>query len=85
MEAPRITAVVCAYWQERFGNVDQIVKDILDSTVVPDTIIILNNNQSFPNRFDKWQKRGVKITKAGTPRPEGSTSRGSSLRLIGTF
>lgn len=71
MDPARVTAVVCAYWQERFGNVDQIVEDILGSTVVPDTIIILNNNQSFPNRFDKWMKEGVKIVKGWNTETRG--------------
>lgn len=58
----RITAVVCAHWFERFNNVDCIVADLLEGTTRPNTIIILNNNPYFPDRFKRWEERGVKVT-----------------------
>jgi hypothetical protein len=60
----RVTAVVCAFYPERFDNVDRIVGDILAGTAVPDTIIILNNNPEpkHANRFDAWKESGVRIT-----------------------
>ena len=40
----RVVAVIVAFWQERFENVRQIVKDLHASTRPPDNILVLNNN-----------------------------------------
>jgi len=50
--APRVVAVVCAYWPSRFGNIEQIVKDLQDGTVVPDKILVLNNNKDHQLEFE---------------------------------
>jgi hypothetical protein len=61
MASPRVTAIVCAYYPERFANVDLIVRDLLDGTRPPDAVIILNNNEQHPNRFDDFKTEGVRI------------------------
>lgn len=38
-----VTAVVCCGWSQRAGNVAQIIHDMRAATVVPDTIIVLDN------------------------------------------
>lgn len=48
---PRIVAVICAYWPSRFKNIERIVKDLLEGTVVPDRILILNNNKDHQLSF----------------------------------
>ena len=40
----RTVAVICAYWPERFDNVRQAVEDLYNGTVLPDRVIVLNNN-----------------------------------------
>ncbi len=40
----RVVAVIVAFWQERFENVRQIVRDLHASTRPPDNILVLNNN-----------------------------------------
>lgn len=42
--APKVTAVVVAYWPSRFESIPSIVEDLLAGTRVPDHIIVLNNN-----------------------------------------
>lgn len=49
---PTITAVVCAYWAPRFANVERIVSDLLAGTVVPDRILVLNNNPDHQLAFN---------------------------------
>ena len=44
---PRVVAVIVAFWQERFGNVKQIVRDLQASTRPPDNILVLNNNPEY--------------------------------------
>lgn len=61
MASPTVTAIVCAFYPERFGNVDIIVNDLLNGTVKPNNTIILNNNEEHPNRFDDWKDRGVHV------------------------
>lgn len=63
METPRVTAVVCAYWPERFDNVELIVRDMLAGTVKPDTLIVLNNNPAYDlsNRFAEYYQQGVRV------------------------
>jgi len=48
---PTLTAVVVAYWPERFGNVDRIIDDLQTCLRPPDTLIVLNNNPECPERF----------------------------------
>ena len=43
----RVVAVVCAYWETRWDNVHQIVSDLRNGTVVPDRILVLNNNKKL--------------------------------------
>lgn len=52
VENPRLTAVVTAYWPERFDNVERIVQDLQSCTRPPDTLIVLNNNPEHRGRFD---------------------------------
>ena len=48
-----VTAVICAYWPERFANVVHIHHALrVTSTVTPDRIVILNNNPEHKGRFD---------------------------------
>lgn len=61
MASPSVTAIVCAYYPERFVNVERIVNDLLDGTRKPDTLIILNNNEDEPEYFEDYKSRGVKI------------------------
>lgn len=56
-----VTAVVCAYWPERFGNVEIIVHDMLNGSVVPDTIIVLNNNPDHPDALNQLRDGPVKV------------------------
>lgn len=49
---PRVTALVCAYWPERFDNVRQAVQDLQNGTVMPDRILVLNNNPSHQLSFE---------------------------------
>lgn len=44
---PRVVAVIVAYWPDRHDNVRRIVNDIKNGTVVPDRIIVLNNNKDY--------------------------------------
>lgn len=46
-----VTAVVCAFWPERFANVERIVVDLQHGSVTPDRIVVLNNNPDHPCRF----------------------------------
>lgn len=73
MESSRVTALVCAYWPERFDNVDRIVWDILCGTKVPDTVMILNNNPDLEHahRFDEWKEAGVKVTQGWNTETRG--------------
>lgn len=48
MASPRLTAVVCAYYPERLDNVMRIVTDLKSGSRPPDTIILLNNNETHP-------------------------------------
>lgn len=48
----KVTAVVCAYWPNRFPNIQQIVDSLRSSTRPPDTIIVLNNNPEVQLSFD---------------------------------
>jgi hypothetical protein len=52
--APTLTAIITAYWPERFENVERIIRDLKGSYRVPDTIIVLNNNPEYPDYFDKF-------------------------------
>ena len=61
MASPRVTAIVCAYYPERFDNVDRIVTDLLNGTRKPDTIIVLNNNEHHQDRFDELKTEGVNV------------------------
>lgn len=48
-----VTAVICAFWPERFDNVTRIHHDLTAiSTVKPDRVIVLNNNPEHRGRFD---------------------------------
>lgn len=49
---PRVTALVCAYWPERFDNVRRIVQDLQGGTVAPDRILVLNNNPAYQLGFE---------------------------------
>jgi hypothetical protein len=40
-----VTAVVCAYWPQRFENVQRIVDDLQKGTIVPDRILVLDNSK----------------------------------------
>lgn len=40
----RVTALVVSYWPSRIENVKTIVNDLRAGTVVPDEILVLNNN-----------------------------------------
>lgn len=40
----KITAVIVAYWPDRFPNISAIVRDLLANTLQPDHIIVVNNN-----------------------------------------
>lgn len=42
-----ITAVVCSYWENRRQNVPKIVDSFRSGTVVPDHIMVLNNNPDY--------------------------------------
>lgn len=42
-----ITAVFCSYWRERSRHAQLIVKALLGGSVVPDKIIIFNNNNTL--------------------------------------
>lgn len=46
-----VTAVICAYWESRISNVQRIVDDLKSGTVVPDKIIVLNNNRKLNMDF----------------------------------
>ena len=61
MAPPRVTAVVCAYWPERFKNVGQIVNDLCAGTRAPDHIIILNNNPDHPRQFEHLKRPGIDV------------------------
>lgn len=39
-----ITAILCTYWKERYTNAETIVNALLTGSVVPDKIVIFNNN-----------------------------------------
>jgi hypothetical protein len=39
-----ITATVCTYWPRRRDNVTRIVRDLLAGSMVPDHIVVLDNN-----------------------------------------
>jgi len=41
----RVVAVICSYWKERIPNIEKIVQDLHAGTVVPDRILVLNNNK----------------------------------------
>jgi hypothetical protein len=43
----RLVAVVCSYWPDRRTNTINIVNDLRRSTRPPDTIIVLDNGDSF--------------------------------------
>ena len=45
MTKPRVVAVICAYWPERLDNIRKIVSDLQAGSVVPDRILVLNNNK----------------------------------------
>lgn len=59
--ASTLTALVTAYWQERFENVDRILLDLQRCNRPPDTLIVLNNNPAYPNHFDN--REGVLVIK----------------------
>lgn len=70
--APTLTAVVTAFWPERFENVELIVHDLQECERPPDTLIVLNNNPEHPDAFDhledvlhikgtNWECRGKYI------------------------
>jgi hypothetical protein len=52
MASPSLTAVVTAFWPERFENVERIVRDLQRCHRPPDTLIVLNNNPAHPDHFD---------------------------------
>jgi hypothetical protein len=56
---PRVVAVICAFWPARIENLKRIVGDLKAGSVVPDRIIILNNNKNF--KLDKSDFEGVDI------------------------
>ncbi len=41
----RIVATICSHYPQRAGNIETIVRSLRSGTVVPDEIIVLNNNQ----------------------------------------
>lgn len=45
-----ITAVFCTYWKERYAQAESIVNALLAGSVVPDKILIFNNNAAL----DYW-------------------------------
>lgn len=42
--APTVTAVICAYWPERYSSLPTIVDDVWAGDTVPDSVIVFNNN-----------------------------------------
>lgn len=43
----KLVAVIVAYWKHRKDNITQQVHDLLGGTVVPDKIIVFNNNKDL--------------------------------------
>lgn len=60
-----VVAVLVAYWPERFDNIGVQVEDLLASTVVPDKIIIINNNPNHELRFTFSNKRVSVLESSG--------------------
>ena len=61
MASTRVTSLVCAYYPERFSNVNRIIDDLLNSTHRSDEIILLNNNEAHQHHFDERKNDGIKI------------------------
>ena len=45
MSKPRVVALVCSYWKSRIPHIQGIVDALKKGTVVPDKIVVLNNNK----------------------------------------
>lgn len=56
-----VTAVICSFWAERFNNVERILSDLTKGSVVPDRVVILNNNPDHRDRFMHLQSDTVDV------------------------
>lgn len=50
--SPTVVAIILTYWPKRTKNVDQIVKDLENSTRPPDLIMVWNNNKDHQFKYD---------------------------------
>lgn len=60
----RVVAVVCAYWPERFANVQLIIDRLHSGTRPPDRIIVLGNDNASGETIGVWQDDAQKIKHA---------------------
>lgn len=60
----RVVAVVCAYWPERFANVQLIIDRLRSGTRPPDRIIVLGNDNASGETIGVWQDDDQKIQHA---------------------
>jgi hypothetical protein len=57
----KLTAVIVAYWPSRFPNIPQIVADLRGGSIVPDHIMVFNNN----HRQELPKVEGASVVNAG--------------------